>query len=177
MLGEAPLNPAQVSTLIGWVNGGGNLVAMRPDKQLAGLLGLTVASGTRSNAYLKVDTTVPAGAGIVGSTMQFHGTADRYTLNGATAVATLYSNATTATTNPAVTLRSVGSNGGQAAAFTYDLARSVVYTRQGNPAWAGQERDGVVGIRPDDMFYSTWLEHEQDRRSRRPTSSSGCSST
>ena len=75
--------------------------------------------------------------------MQFHGTADRYTLNGATAVATLYSNATTATTNPAVTLRSVGTNGGQAAAFTYDLARSVVYTRQGNPAWAGQERDGV----------------------------------
>ena len=44
--------------------------------------------------------------------------------------------------NPAVTLRSVGAAGGQAAAFTYDLARSVVYTRQGNPAWAGQERDG-----------------------------------
>ena len=75
--------------------------------------------------------------------MQFHGTADRYTLNGATAVAMLYSNATTATTNPAVTLRSVGSSGGQAAAFTFDLARSIVYTRQGNPAWAGQERDGV----------------------------------
>ena len=30
--------------------------------------------------------------------------ADRYTLNGATAVATLYANATTATSNPAVTL-------------------------------------------------------------------------
>ena len=93
------------------------------------------------------------GAGIVGSTIQFHGTADRYSLNGATSVATLYSNATTATTAPAVTLRSVGSSGGQAAAFTYDLARSVVYTRQGNPAWAGQERDGVSGIRPNDMFY------------------------
>ena len=63
-------------------------------------------------------------------------------------IATLYSNATTATTNPAVTLRSVGASGGQAAAFTYDLARSVVYTRQGNPAWAGQERDGVVGHPP-----------------------------
>ena len=61
---------------------------------------------------------------------------------GRRALATLYSNATTATANPAVTLRTVGSNGGQAAAFTYDLARSVVYTRQGNPAWAGQERDG-----------------------------------
>ena len=82
--------------------------------------------------------------------MQFHGTADRYTLNGATAVATLYSTATTATANPAVTLRTVGTNGGQAAAFTYDLARSVVYTRQGNPAWAGQERDGIAPIRSDD---------------------------
>ena len=135
------------------MNGGGNLIAMRPDKQLAGLLGLTDAGTTLANAYLQVDTASAPGAGIVGSTIQFHGTADRYTLNGATSVATLYSNATTATTNPAVTLRSVGSSGGQAAAFTYDLARSVVYTRQGNPAWAGQERDGVVGIRPDDLFY------------------------
>ena len=40
--------------------------------------------------------------------MQFHGTADRYTLSGATAVATLYSTAATATPNPAVTLRGVG---------------------------------------------------------------------
>jgi hypothetical protein len=100
-----------------------------------------------------VNSATEPGAGIVGSTIQFHGTADRYTLNGATAIATLYSSATAATANPAVTLRSVGSSGGQAAAFTYDLARSVVYTRQGNPAWASQERDGVVGIRPDDMFY------------------------
>ena len=85
--------------------------------------------------------------------MQFHGTADRYTLNGATSVATLYSNATTATANPAVTVRSVGASGGQAAAFTYDLARSIVYTRQGNPAWSGQERDGIAPIRSDDLFF------------------------
>ena len=85
--------------------------------------------------------------------MQFHGTADRYTPNGAATVATLYSDATTATSNPAVTLNSVGSNGGQAAAFTYDLARSVVLTRQGNPALAGQERDGFSPIRSDDQFF------------------------
>ena len=153
VLGEAPLSAAQVTTLTGWVNGGGNLVAMRPDKQLACLLGLTDAGTTLTNAYLQVATGSAPGTGIVGSTIQYHGTADRYTLNGATSVATLYSTATTATSNPAVTLRSVGANGGQAAAFTYDLARSVVYTRQGNPAWAGQERDGVNGIRPDDLFY------------------------
>ena len=38
---------------------------------------------------------------------------------------------------------------GKAVAFTYDLARSVVYTRQGNPAWSGQKRDGQ--IEPDPL--------------------------
>ncbi len=153
LLGDTALNASQVTTLTNWVNGGGKLIAMHPDKRLAGLLGLTALGTTRANAYLKVDTSTGPGVGITGQTIQYHGSADRYSLNGATAVATLYSNATTATSNPAVTLRSVGSNGGQAAAFTYDLARSIVYTRQGNPAWAGQDRDGVGGPRPDDLFY------------------------
>ena len=157
ILGEMPLSAAQVTMLSDWVNAGGNLIAMRPDPQLAGLLGLTAASGTISDAYLKVNTSSAPGQGIVGETIQFHGTADRYTLNGATGVATLYSDATTATSNPAVTLHSVGANGGQAAAFTYDLARSVVYTRQGNPAWSGQERDGQAPIRSDDLFYPDWV--------------------
>ena len=153
ILGETALTAGEVTMLTDWVNAGGNLIALRPDPQLAGLLGLTSASGTLANAYLLVNTSAPPGQGIVSQTIQYHGTADLYTLNGATAVATLYSNAATATANPAVTLRSVGSSGGQAAAFTYDLARSVVYTRQGNPAWAGQERDGVTPRRSDDLFF------------------------
>ena len=153
ILGETPLAPAQVSALTGWVNGGGNLIAMRPDKQLASLLGVTDLGTTLSNAYLDVITSSDPGKGITGTSMQYHGTADRYLLNGATSVATLYSARSTATVSPAVTLRSVGTSGGQAAAFMYDLARSVVLTRQGNPAWAGQERDGEVGIRPDDLFF------------------------
>ena len=68
-------------------------------------------------------------------------------------IATIYTNPTTATSNPAVTLRNVGTSGGHAAAFAYDLATSIVYTRQGNPAWAAQERDGVSPIRSDDKFY------------------------
>ena len=153
LLGEMDLTPDQVSMFTTWVNNGGNLIAFRPDKELAPLLGLTDAGSTLANAYLLIDTTQQPGAGLVAQTIQYHGAADRYTLNGATSVAALYSNATTATTNPAVTLRSVGMQGGQAAAFTYDLARSVVYTRQGNPAWAGQERDGFGPIRPNDLFF------------------------
>jgi Domain of unknown function (DUF4082)/Bacterial Ig-like domain/Purple acid Phosphatase, N-terminal domain/Bacterial Ig domain len=153
ILAPTTLNAAQVTMLRDWVTSGGNLIAMRPDKNLAGLLGLTDAGTTLANAYLRVDTSTAPGAGIAGATMQFHGTADRYSLNGAGSVAALYSSASTTTNSPAVTLRGVGTSGGQAAAFTYDLARSVVYTRQGNPAWAGDERDGFAPIRPDDMFF------------------------
>ena len=104
-----------------------------------------------SNGYVRVDTTSAAGNGIVGQTMQFHGTADLFTLSGATALGTLYSGAATATAYPALTLHAAGS--GLAAAFAYDLARSIVYTRQGNPAWAAQERDGLSPIRSDDKFF------------------------
>jgi hypothetical protein len=156
ILGEMPLTTAQVTMFANWVNGGGNLIAMRPDKKLAGLLGLADVSTTLANGYLLVDTTTAAGQGIVNQTVQFHGTADLYSTVGATTpIATLYSSVSAATPNPAVTLTAVGTNGGQAAAFTFDLARSIVYTRQGNPAWAGQERDGFAPIRSDDLFFGT----------------------
>ncbi len=150
VLGDITLTTAQVSMLTSWVNAGGNLIAMHPDPQLASLLGLTDTNAALSNAYLQVNTASGPGVGIVNQTIQFHGDAERYTLSGASALATLYSSATTATSSPAVTLNSAGS--GQAAAFAYDLARSVVYTRQGNPAWSGQIRDGLNPIRSDDLF-------------------------
>lgn len=153
VLGETALTDTQATTLTTWVNAGGNLIAMRPDSKLAGLAGLTASAQTRSDAYLQIDTSTAPGAGIVGQTIQYHGAANEYTLNGATAVATLFSDATTSVNKPAVTLRSVGSNGGQVAVFAYDLAKSIVYTHQGNPAWAGQERDGSSPIRPNDLFY------------------------
>jgi FlgD Ig-like domain len=142
---------AQADALTAWVTAGGNLVAMRPGPQLASLLGLTAAGGTLSNGYLKVDTGSAPGTGIVGETIQYHGAADRYTLTGgARAVATLYSNATTATSNPAVTQRDVGS--GHATAFVYDVAQSIYLTRQGNPAWVGQDHDSDGLTRAVDMF-------------------------
>ncbi|HEX2971491.1 MAG TPA: Ig-like domain-containing protein, partial [Tepidisphaeraceae bacterium] len=157
ILGEASLTSGQVGMFTDWVTSGGNLIAMRPDRQLSNLLGLNYAGSTQTEGYLLVNTTSGPGVGITGETMQFHGVADRYTINDAVSIATLYSSASNATSYPAVTVRTVGTQGGQAAAFTFDLARSIVYTRQGNPAWAGQERDNAAGsgtdvIRPDDLF-------------------------
>jgi hypothetical protein len=153
LAGPMALSGTQVTMFTNWVNGGGNLIAMRPASQLDTLLGITTTAGTLSDTYMVVDTSTAAGSGIVGQPMQFHGTAVAYTLNGASKIATLYSNPTTATASPAVTIRDVGTSGGHAAAFAYDLATSIVRTRQGNPNWAAQERDGFSPIRSDDKFF------------------------
>jgi hypothetical protein len=154
LLGHVPLTSDQAAVLTNWVNGGGYLIAMRPDKQLAALLGIADTGSTLSNTYLAVNTAVSPGQGITSQPLQFHGSADLYLTTAAAAVATLYTTRTSATSFPAVTLRTGIGNGGKAAAFTYDLARSVVYTRQGNPAWSGQARIGIGGpIRSSDMFY------------------------
>jgi hypothetical protein len=165
VLAARTVSDAQLSLLSNWVQSGGNLIAMRPDPKLAPLLGLSAPSSVLSEANLKVDTSSAPGAGITSNVLQYHGTADLYALAGARAVATLYSTVSTATASPAVSLRNVGA--GHAAAFTYDLARSVVATRQGNIAWAGQNRDAQFAdtnpdpnlrvpdpvIRSNDLFF------------------------
>lgn len=172
ILAKTPLTDSQVQMLEAWVANGGNLIAMRPDKKLAPLLGLTDANTILSNGYLLVNTNRTPGNGITGQTMQFHGTADRYRLKAGTInIAKLYSSASKSTPNPAVSMRnSIGPlRTGQAAAFAYDLAASVVYTRQGNPSWAAQERDGSNPIRSNDKFFgkaasdpqSDWIDFDK----------------
>jgi large repetitive protein len=165
ILGEANpgLSASDLTMFSNWVTAGGTLIVMRPDHTNAGLmnlLGITPTGATLADQYLLVNTTAGTpGAGIVGQTIQFHGVADLFNLNGATSLATFYSSATTATTNPAITTINVGTNGGKAIAFAYDLAKSVVYTRQGNPAWAGTSRDGQPGpIRSDNLFFPSWID-------------------
>jgi len=148
------------------VRRGGNLVAMRPDPALAPLLGLGGDAGDLAEGYVGVDTGAPPGAGITAATMQFHGVADVWSGGAARTVATLYEDASRPTASPAVTLRSVGTAGGAAAAFTYDLARSVVATRQGNIAWAGEKREtesATAPIRSHDLFFPDWVDFDRIR--------------
>lgn len=161
LLGSASLSSQQTQALTNWVNNGGNLIAFKPDMQLAPLLGVTDGGSTLSEGYIKINTASTPGKGIVGDTIQYHTAADRYGLAGATSVATLYSDASTATLNPAVTIRSVGK--GHAVAFAYDLPRSITALHQGNPAWANND-PSLIGnnpFRPDSLFHKTgqtdWL--------------------
>ena len=182
LLAKMPLTAAQVTMLSNWVTGGGNLIAMEPDAQLAGLLGITPGGTTLADGYLLVDTSIAPGNGIVGQTMQFHGTADRYTLNGATSIATLYSSATTATCNPAVTLRTCRRRQGRGV-----RVRPGDIDRVHAPGQPGMGGAGARRLRADPLgrqvlrreagdVQQDWVDLTRSR-SRRPTSSSACSPT
>ena len=154
LLSDGPLEADQVELLRGYVTGGGGLIAMRPDPQLAAILGVSFTSAL-AEGYLRVDPDHPAGQGITTEPIQFHGAADIVQLDGAEAVAWLNASAGTTTGAPLVTLHTAGA--GKAALWAFDLARSVALTRQGNPAKAYQERDGLDGIRACDMFVG-WID-------------------
>jgi hypothetical protein len=155
LLAAEPLSLSQADMLENYVVSGGNLVALRPDARLIPLFGVERAAGNTSDGYLQVEAGHPITAGIATDSLQFHGTADHYYLEGAQAIAWLSSEANVASDLPAVTLHRFGQ--GQAILWAFDLAKSIALTRQGNPAWANQERDGGDGIRAPDMF-KDWVD-------------------
>lgn len=155
ILAETQLVASQVEAIEAYVARGGKLVGMKPDSRLATVFGVERSEGTLTEGYMKMEPAHPLTMGINSSTLQFHGAADEYTLAGAEAVAWLYLNRDTVTESPAITLNKFGD--GYANLWAFDLARSIVYTRQGNPKLAYEERDGHPFIRPTDMFVN-WLD-------------------
>ncbi|HZZ74894.1 MAG TPA: hypothetical protein VFE04_03170 [Puia sp.] len=164
LLGQMKLSGTDVSILTTWTMKGGTLIAQRPSSLLHPLMGISATDSIPDfyrNTYLMADTTAGfPGEGITGQTIQYHGVADIYNmLPGTTSLATLYSSATTPTSLPAITSVNVGIDGGKAIAFAFDLAKSIVLTRQGNMAWSGQSRDGQAGpTRSDNLFFPDYVD-------------------
>lgn len=155
VLAEGPLNAMQVDQIKWFVFKGGQLIAFRPDGQLADLLGLQPAGGEVAGGYWLAETGHPTASGLGARAMQFHGAATYYQPTGAAVVAWLADANDQPAAYPAVTIGSYGK--GQAACWSFDLARSVALIRQGNPQWANQERDGRLGIRAVDAFVG-WMD-------------------
>jgi hypothetical protein len=155
ILTETKLNSAQRDVLSSYVQGGGNLIAFRPDKQLAPVFGISDTGSKIADGYVKIERDNDIGKGLVPDTLQFHGDSDQYDLKGANVVATLYRDASTSTGSPAVVNYEFGR--GHAFAFTYNLPKSIVFMRQGNYRYAGLEKDGIKGIRAADMFTDGWV--------------------
>jgi hypothetical protein len=155
VLAETALSASQAQLFRDYVSAGGKLIGMRPDSKLDDVFGISRTSGTVSDGYTKIIASTPIGAGLETSrSMKTHGVSDLCGLaGGATKVASLYSNASTDTGYASVVRSAYGS--GQAAAFSYDLAKSVSLMRQGNPDWTNEDRDVRPRVRPADMFYDT----------------------
>lgn len=151
ILTESPVTQSSKTLLSDYVKAGGNLIAFRPDKQLSDIFGIIFENGKVNEGYIKIITSTAIGRGLLPLTLQFHGTSDLYKLNGGEKAAVLYSDDTLSTQFPSLVMNNYGR--GHAAAFSYNLPKSIVYTRQGNPDWAGQERDKVDGPTATDLFY------------------------
>lgn len=141
----------KVHQLATWVSAGGNLIAIKPEGDLLPLLGIGSIGAPVLDSYVLFDRGTEPGRGVVQETLQLRVPANQFEIKSGVAVAHLYKDAIKTLDRPAVTLRGV--ERGHVAAYAYDLAESVVLTRQGNPAWINQERDGLSPRRANDLFF------------------------
>ncbi|MEW6402215.1 MAG: twin-arginine translocation signal domain-containing protein [Chloroflexota bacterium] len=155
LLSEGALTQVQADKISRYVFEGGNLLAMSPDPQLLPILGLKDQKQNSALSYVIVDEKHELGAGTTPVSLQFHGNANDYLLDGARGIAWLCDKNGGERIHPAVSIHPYGD--GWACAWAYDLAKSVVLTRQGSPEWIKQERDGFDGIRPSDLFCG-WID-------------------
>jgi len=155
LLAEGRLNSEQVELLESFVYNGGGLIAMRPDFQLEHLLGVQGSSSKKEGGYLQIDKNQPIAQGINPVSLQFHGEANLLSLSGAEPLVWLSDNTDKIYDFAVVTINSFGN--GRAVSWAFDLAKSIALMRQGNPAWANQDRDGLSDIRTVDMFVD-WID-------------------
>ncbi len=156
ILAESEIGPEVQQMIQRYVNKGGNLIAFRPDPELAGLFGIVPEGLSLEEGYIRIDTAAGQGGGLVPGPLQFHGAADIYAAKGCTILATLYADRNDPAGSPAVVTNTFGK--GHTAAFLYNLPKSIVFTRQGNPLLAGIEKDGIPGLRGMDLFTDGWVD-------------------
>lgn len=161
ILTHTTLTARQTKALTLYVKDGGNLLAFSPDEKLSPVFGIKNKNGTISEAYISIPPSSDIGKGLITTTLQLHSTADMYLLDAGKKIASLYKNGFTSTDHPAVVLNDYGF--GHAIAFMYNLPQSIAYTRQGNPFFAGQEKDSIKGIRAMDLFTNGWVDTSKNR--------------
>jgi large repetitive protein len=156
ILAESTVGPQGKEMIREYVKKGGNLIAFCPDRELAELFGILPDSGNISEGYIRINTATEQGKFLTGKLLQFHGTADKYSLDGGIPIATLLADKVANEGFPAVVSHNYEK--GHTVAFLYNLPKSIVYTRQGNPLFAGIEKDSIPGLRGMDMFTDGWVD-------------------
>lgn len=155
LLTSGSLSPAEADRLSQYVYAGGNLIAFDPDAALLPMMGLKGQRQNNEQNFVVTNMKHKLAEGISTISLQYHGAAKNYLLDGAEAAMWFSDKSGEEKDYPAVTLNRYGT--GWACAWAYDLVESIILTRQGNPAWANQERDGFSDVRPSDLFYG-WID-------------------
>jgi hypothetical protein len=156
ILAESKIAHSKLNMIREYVRDGGRLIAFHPDPELADILGIVPLGKSISGGYIQIDTTKEQGKSLSSRLLQFHGNADYYSLNGARSLASLFSEKVSGESYPAIVSNSYIK--GQTIAFLYNLPQSIVFGRQGNPLYAGVEKDGIPGLRGTDLFTAGWLD-------------------
>lgn len=160
ILAETAINDQQRLLLDKYVRDGGNLIAFRPDKKLDPVFGIKTMNGNLPAGYLSINNITAIGSGLLAVPLKLQGDASLIELNGASAIAKLLAKPGTSTTYPALVFHNYGK--GHAMAFSYNLPGSIVLTRQGDDRKAGEETDGITGIRAMDLFTDSWVDTAQN---------------
>ena len=150
LLTRVSLDEAERQTVRDFVRGGGRLVAMRPDAALADVFGVQPIGGPVTGGDLRLDAAHPATAGLASGALPVHAAVDQYRLAGAQPVGWWHAGREAVTPSVAVASHVFGE--GRAVLWAFDLGEQVALARQGDPARADQERDGLEGIRAVDLF-------------------------
>lgn len=156
ILTETPIDEAAKTIITDYVSRGGNLIAFCPDPEIARIFGIVPDGRYIKEGYVSIDTDSDYGRGLSEKALRIHGTADICTLAGGSQIAALSSGKTSGESFPAVVSNRF--NKGHAIAFLYNLPKCIVYSRQGNPLYAGIEKDSIPGLRGMDMFTDGWVD-------------------
>jgi hypothetical protein len=158
VVANVPLKTDAVKLLSDFVASGGNLVALRPPREMGALFGLKPSTGINKRVrdqYVELEREHPLATGVPAPTLQFNGEADIYLPAGADTLAWLSGEFGRKTGYPAVVTHQSPA-GGKTAAFTYDLAASTVLFHQGRPENASDgpraDSDGDDRWIPNDLF-------------------------
>jgi len=152
-----PQGTVDAPTVRAWLEAGGSVIVVRPQAELLELARLKSLGGCASELPLRLAHPFDAGAA------RAHGPVDLYETDEGSP-ATVYAHVRHEGRDyPAVVSAACGR--GRLVAFAYDLPRSLAFTRQGNPEWAGCRGTdfGSNTFRPADLFVrgcgaQTWLE-------------------
>ncbi len=155
ILPEMQLTQNQAKILSDFISNGGHLITFKPDKKLFPALGIRDTDNDLPGGTLTINAKTGVGHGLLSTGLQLHTPVAPYNLTGAHPVATVkvpgkpkqYPGAFSYTHGK-----------GTAFTFSYNLPANILVTRQGNPAHAGMEKDGINGIRAMDLFTGGWVD-------------------